>query len=201
MAPRGLCTLLCVMFLVGTLSAAFAQDANTKKPRDPPVGSLSKFNPTTMHYEPVTSDKSYIYYRIKVNLNQTFVDTYTPDPKEPHLVSVVISGDVFDNSTGIKVGKFDSTSLTTFAGANNELQYMGTFAVELGPNGDDAIFIMNALDRANFIQEPTDFEMAIVGGTGRYKGATGESIHSGTEVTQPGNVYVAEVAVPRFKRF
>lgn len=80
-------------------------------------------------------------------------------------------------------------------------QYMGTFAVELGPNGDDAIFIMNALDRANFIQEPTDFEMAIVGGTGRYKGATGESIHSGPEVTLPGNVYVAEVAVPRFKRF
>ena len=51
----------------------------------------------------VTSDKAYTYYRIKVNLNETFFDTFTPDPKEAHLSSTVVPGDVFDNSTGIKV--------------------------------------------------------------------------------------------------
>jgi hypothetical protein len=61
-------------------------------------------------YVQVTSDRSYTYFRIKVNLNETFVDSYQPDPKEPHLTSVVISGDVFDNSTGVKVG--DRTTYT-----------------------------------------------------------------------------------------
>jgi hypothetical protein len=60
---------------------------------------------------------------------------------------------------------------------------------------------MSALDRANFVNEPTDFELAVVGGTGRYKGATGEVFHTGMEVTRPGNLYVAEIAVPKFKRF
>ncbi|WIA19291.1 hypothetical protein OEZ85_003926 [Tetradesmus obliquus] len=198
MAPRDLCTLLCMAFLVGTLSAAFAQDANHGKPRDPPVGSLSKFNPSTMHYEPVTLDKA---YRIKVNLNETFFDTFTPDPKEAHLSSTVVSGDVFDNSTGIKVGTFDTSSTSTFLRANNELQWLATMAVELGPSGDDTLFVSAALDRANLFREPTDFDPAVVGGTGRYKGATGEVIHSGTSVTRPDNVYVAEFAVPRFKRF
>lgn len=55
MAPRGLCTLLCMKVLMVSLSVAIAQDANHGhgKPRDPAVGSLSRFNPTTMHYEPV----------------------------------------------------------------------------------------------------------------------------------------------------
>jgi hypothetical protein len=80
-------------------------------------------------------------------------------------------------------------------------QYLATMAVEFGPNGDDTLFIMSALDRANFVREPTDFELAVVGGTGRYKGATGEVFHSGAHVTSPGNLYVAEIAVPKFKRF
>ncbi|WIA19414.1 hypothetical protein OEZ85_004034 [Tetradesmus obliquus] len=201
MAPRGLCTLLCVAFLIGTLSGTSAQDVNHGKPREPPVGSLSKFNPNTMHYEPVNSDSRYTYYRIKINLNETFSDTFRPDPNEPHLMSAVISGDAFDNSTGIKVGTFDTSSISTVARDNKDMQYLATLAVELGPNGDDTIFIKAAFDRANFIAEPIDFDLAVVGGTGRYKGATGEAIHSGTRMTVPDNVYVAEVAVPRFKRF
>jgi hypothetical protein len=80
-------------------------------------------------------------------------------------------------------------------------QYMATMAVELGPDGDDTIFVSAALDRANINQEIVDFEMAVIGGTGRYKGATGEVFFTGTATTTPGNLYTAEIAVPRFKRF
>jgi hypothetical protein len=79
--------------------------------------------------------------------------------------------------------------------------YLATLAVELGPNGDDTLIIGSAFERANFIEAPTDFDLAILGGTGRYKGATGEVFHSGPRVTTAWNVYVAEVAVPKFKRF
>jgi hypothetical protein len=79
--------------------------------------------------------------------------------------------------------------------------YLATLAVELGPNGDDTIFIASAFERANFIGLPTDFEMAITGGTGRFRGATGEVSHTGPSVTTAWNAYVAEVAVPKFKRF
>jgi hypothetical protein len=51
----------------------------------------------------VAWDKLYTYYRIKVNLAETFADNFTPDPNEAHLIQIVISGDVFDNSTGVKV--------------------------------------------------------------------------------------------------
>lgn len=43
-------------------------------------------------------------------------------------------------------------------------------ALELGPNGDDTIFTLAALDRADFTGKPTDIDAAVVGGTGRYKG-------------------------------
>jgi hypothetical protein len=78
---------------------------------------------------------------------------------------------------------------------------MGTVAVELGPNGDDTIFLAFALEQANFDQDPTDSDLAVVGGTGRYKGATGEAVLTGTDTTKPVNLYVADIAVPRFKRF
>jgi hypothetical protein len=79
---------------------------------------------------------------------------------------------------------------------------MGTFAVELGPNGDDTIFVSFAMERKNFRFDLVDFDQAIIGGTGRYKGATGEVIHTGIDTTEEGkNLYVAEIAVPRFKRF
>uniref|UniRef100_A0A383WL51 Dirigent protein n=1 Tax=Tetradesmus obliquus TaxID=3088 RepID=A0A383WL51_TETOB len=74
-------------------------------------------------------------------------------------------------------------------------------ALELGPNGDDTIFTLAALDRADFTGKPTDIDAAVVGGTGRYKGATGESVVTGMDVTKGDNLHVAEVAVPRFKRF
>jgi hypothetical protein len=80
-------------------------------------------------------------------------------------------------------------------------QYLATMAVELGPNGDDTLFFMAAFDRANLVREPTDHDLAVVGGTGRYKGAMGEVVHSGTRFTVPDNLYVAEIAVPKFKRF
>jgi hypothetical protein len=80
-------------------------------------------------------------------------------------------------------------------------QYMGTMAVELGPNGDDTFFVSAALDRANINTEIVDFELAVVGGTGRYKGATGEVFSTGTEITAPGNLYTVEIIVPKFKRF
>ncbi|WIA39552.1 hypothetical protein OEZ86_005640 [Tetradesmus obliquus] len=111
-----------------------------------------------MHYEPVTSDKSYTYYRIKVNLNEAFFDTFTPDPKEAHLSSTVVSADVFDNSTGIKVGTFDTSSISTFLRVNSKLQWLATMAVELGPSGDDTLFVSAALDRANLFRDPTDFD-------------------------------------------
>jgi hypothetical protein len=78
---------------------------------------------------------------------------------------------------------------------------MATLAVELGPNGADTLFIASAFERANFVKQPTDFEMAIIGGTGRYKGATGEVVHTGPQLTTAWNAYVAEVTVPKFKRF
>jgi hypothetical protein len=33
----------------------------------------------------------------------TFTDSLMPDPSKPTLVSTVFAGDVFDNSTGVKV--------------------------------------------------------------------------------------------------
>jgi hypothetical protein len=51
----------------------------------------------------VTSDSRYTYYSIKVSLNETFFDRFNPDPTTSSVVSVVISGDVIDNSTSIKV--------------------------------------------------------------------------------------------------
>jgi hypothetical protein len=80
-------------------------------------------------------------------------------------------------------------------------QYLATLAVEFGLNGDDTIFVSAALDRANINQEIVDFEMAVIGGTGRYMGATGQVFFTGTATTTPGNLYTAEVIVPKFKRF
>jgi hypothetical protein len=51
----------------------------------------------------VTSDSSYWYYRISINMIHTFTDSFVPDPSKLTLVSTVFAGDVFDNSTGIKV--------------------------------------------------------------------------------------------------
>jgi hypothetical protein len=51
MALRDLHLLLCVTFLV--LSTSSAQNTNHGKPRDPTGTAFSKFNPDTMHYEPV----------------------------------------------------------------------------------------------------------------------------------------------------
>jgi hypothetical protein len=78
---------------------------------------------------------------------------------------------------------------------------IASLAVELGPNGDDTLFISSTIQRAHLNQEVTDFDLAITGGTGRYKGATGELMHAGTSDTKSWNAYTAEVAVPKFKRF
>ncbi|WIA39691.1 hypothetical protein OEZ86_005754 [Tetradesmus obliquus] len=180
---------------------ASAQSANHYKPRDPPLGSRSTFNPATKHFEPVTSDKSYTYYRLAININETFYDFFDSDPKVPTLYTMVASGDVFDNTTAAKVGTFDMNGITTYLNADKTLSYMATMAVELGPNGDDTIFVKAALQRANLNVEIMDFDAAVVGGTGRYKGATGEVFFSGTQFTTPVNLYVAEFAVPKFKRF
>lgn len=80
-------------------------------------------------------------------------------------------------------------------------QYLATTGIELGPNGDDAIFTQVALDGANFAEKVADLDLAILGGTGQYKGATGDVRYTGTQVTKPDNLYVLEMAVPRFKRF
>jgi hypothetical protein len=73
--------------------------------------------------------------------------------------------------------------------------------IELGPNGDDTIFTKIALDGANIAERVADLDIAIVGGTGQYKGATGQAVHFGTQVTRPDNLYMLEMAVPKFKRF
>lgn len=51
----------------------------------------------------VTSDKSYTYYRLAININETFYDFFDSDPKVPTLYTMVASGDVFDNTTAAKV--------------------------------------------------------------------------------------------------
>jgi hypothetical protein len=51
----------------------------------------------------VTSDSRYTYYRIKVSLVNKFEDFFYPVPGKPTLISAVISGDVIDNTTSIKV--------------------------------------------------------------------------------------------------
>jgi hypothetical protein len=45
--------LLCVICLACAISVASAQSTSHHKPRDPPLGSRSKFNPETKHFEPV----------------------------------------------------------------------------------------------------------------------------------------------------
>jgi hypothetical protein len=51
----------------------------------------------------VTSDKWYTYYRLAVNLNETFYDFFDADPKVPTLYQMVASGDVLDRTTSVKV--------------------------------------------------------------------------------------------------
>ncbi|WIA39671.1 hypothetical protein OEZ86_005736 [Tetradesmus obliquus] len=153
-------------------------------------------------YQPVTLDSSYWYYRISINMYDTFTDSFAPSPGKASLVSTVFVGDVFDNSTGIKVGTFQSAGVSTVLRADlTTLQYLATTGIELGPNGDDAIFTQVALDGANFAEKVADLDLAILGGTGQYKGATGDVRYTGTQVTKPDNLYVLEMAVPRFKRF
>jgi hypothetical protein len=80
-------------------------------------------------------------------------------------------------------------------------QYLATTGIELGANGDDAIFTQAAVDGANIDERVADLDLAILGGTGQYKGATGDVAYSGTQATKPDNLYVLKMAVPRFKRF
>uniref|UniRef100_A0A383WKV8 Dirigent protein n=1 Tax=Tetradesmus obliquus TaxID=3088 RepID=A0A383WKV8_TETOB len=197
--------LLCVVCLASFLFVASAQRANHYKPRDPPLGLRSRFNPATKHFEPVTSDKSYTYYRLAINLNETFSDIFDPKPNDPipigTVAQIVASGDVFDNTTAAKVGTFDLSAVTTSLDANMKLQYIVTLAVELGPDGDDTIFVQAALDFANIEEAVRDYDCAVIGGTGRYKGATGEVTFTGTAATTIDSLHIAEVAVPKFKRF
>jgi hypothetical protein len=74
-------------------------------------------------------------------------------------------------------------------------------AIEMGPNGDDTIFTNAALDGENLVVRVVDFDLAVVGGTGQFKGVKGDVAHFGTQATKPDNFYIGELAVPRFKRF
>ncbi|WIA39672.1 hypothetical protein OEZ86_005737 [Tetradesmus obliquus] len=201
MAPRMLMLLPCIFCLAFVVLEASAQDTNHHRPRDPPLGTLSKYNERTKTYEPVTSDSRYWYYRICIYLNETFTDAFVPDLGQPTLIQTVISGDVFDNSTRVKIGQFDSQAISTVVDANLKLQYLTTMAIEMGPNGDDTLITNSALDGENLIARVVDFDLAIAGGTGRYKGAKGDVAHLGTQATKPDNLYIGEMAVPKFKRF
>jgi hypothetical protein len=63
MASRAATMSLYVIVFAVVPSVASAQDTNHgRKPRDPPVGSLSAYNTITKHYEPV-SPNSWAEYR------------------------------------------------------------------------------------------------------------------------------------------
>jgi hypothetical protein len=56
MAPRPLKLLPLIFCLVIMPMMAYAQDTNHFRPRDPPLGTLSKYNERTKLYEPVSAE-------------------------------------------------------------------------------------------------------------------------------------------------
>jgi hypothetical protein len=69
----------------------------------------------------VTWDQSYTYYRLAVNLNETFYDYYDADPKVPTLYQNVASGDVFDNTTALKVSTHACASRSATASCRRDI--------------------------------------------------------------------------------
>lgn len=55
MAPRMLMLLPCIFCLAFVVLEASSQDTNHHRPRDPPLGTLSKYNEKTKTYEPVSA--------------------------------------------------------------------------------------------------------------------------------------------------
>eukprot|EP00775_Hariotina_reticulata_P010268 gene10268-10427_t len=153
--------------------------------------------------EVVAQDSRYYYYRVAYKLNSTNLDSFDPDPNDPTLLQIVDTGDVFDAITLLKVGRYDNfgISIKHRAADSNQVTYLFQHGLELGPHGNDALFQSSTSDLKDFIGQNVDSDVAITGGAGQFKGATGDVTHTGFDNIRMNHTYIAEVYVPKLKSF